>query len=73
MGGHAGAQHVDTVEGGFGGDLVVFTGDGQAGVGDPALKVLAHLVLVDHLAHCLTDVGGPGECAAGYPVGDRAQ
>src|SRR6185369_5003210 len=37
---HVGAQHVDAVEGGFGSDGGVVSLVGEAGVGDPALKVL---------------------------------
>ncbi len=48
--GQAGAQHVDAVEGGFGGDRVVVGGEGEGVVGDLDGEVFGHLVVVDDLA-----------------------
>ena len=43
----AGAQHVDAVEGGLGVDLVGLALEGEAGVGDLDLEVLADLVALE--------------------------
>src|SRR5208283_2401402 len=46
---------------------------GEAGVGDGALKVLAHLVFVDDFADGFPDGTGPGEPAGGHAFGDGRQ
>ena len=68
-----GAHDVDAVEGGFGGDVVVSAGDGQAGVGDGAVKVLAHLVFADDLADRFADSAGTGQPACGNAGNDRGE
>ncbi len=45
---HGGADDIDIVESGFGGDGVVVAATGEDGVGDGQCKVLAHLALVEH-------------------------
>ena len=67
VGVNVGAQHVDAVQGGFGGDLVVAAFDGQAGVGDGVVEVLGHLVFVDHLADRDADGVTAGQPAGGDP------
>src|ERR1035438_4708441 len=47
--GDAGADHVDPVEGGLGGDLLLVAAPGEGGAGDLGDEVLADLVLADHL------------------------
>ena len=42
-----GAEHVEAVQGGFGVDLVLAAGRGQAGVGDSEVEVLGGLVGID--------------------------
>ena len=54
--GQAGAQHVDAVQGGLGGDAVLVAGEGERLVGDLEVKVLGHLELVAHLAHPQRDL-----------------
>ena len=54
--GQAGAQHVDAVEGGLGGDGVLVAGEAERLVGDVQVKVLGHLELVAHLAHPQRDL-----------------
>ena len=49
--GQAGAQYVDAIEGGLGGDALLVAGEGEGVVGDVEVKVLGHLELVAHLAH----------------------
>src|SRR5208282_3866380 len=63
-GGDGGAEHVEPVQGGFGVDLVLLAGDGQAGIGDGDGEVLAGLVPADHLADLDADRPGAGELAA---------
>ena len=63
--GEAGADHVDPVQGGLGGDLVLVTPPGQALLGDLDDKVLGDFLLVDHLAHGQ----GDGVLAAQWPAG----
>ena len=48
-GGDRGAQDVEPVQGGFGVDLGLPAGHGQAGIGDGEVEVLGGLVLIDHL------------------------
>jgi hypothetical protein len=50
VGGHAGAEHVDAVQPGLGGDPGLVAGDRQRIVGDGHLEVFGHLVRVDDLA-----------------------
>ena len=50
VGGQAGAQHVDAVEGGLGGDGVLVAAEGERVLGDGDGEVLGHLERVDHLA-----------------------
>src|SRR4029077_6853167 len=54
--GDGGAQDVDPAEGGFGVDLRLLTGDGEAVVGDRDVEVLAGLVFIDHLARLDADL-----------------
>src|SRR5437773_5651106 len=49
--GHAGADHVDAVEGGLGGDLLLVAAPGEPARADVGNEVLGDLPLVDHLAH----------------------
>src|SRR5262249_30600808 len=73
-GGGGGAQHVDPIERGFGVDLGLTAGDGQAGVGDGDLNVLAGVVLVDHLAGGDPDLrrsGQPSRLHAGDNGGQQ--
>ena len=49
----AGAQHIDTVKGGLGGDRGLVAMVGEAGVGDRGMKVLAHLVFARALPTAL--------------------
>ena len=56
MFGQAGAQHVDPVEGGLGGDRLGVAGEGEGLVGDLEGEVFGHLVVVDHLAHPQRDL-----------------
>jgi hypothetical protein len=46
---------------------------GEAGVGDVAVKVLAHIVFPDHPPDGFTDAAGPAQGAAGHPLGDGGQ
>ena len=55
-GGDAGADHVDPVEGGLGGDLVLVAAPGEAGAGDLGDEVLGDLVLADDLADPIPDL-----------------
>src|SRR6185437_2859676 len=71
--GDGGAQHVEPVEGGFGVDLVLLAGDGQAGVGDRDAEVLAGLVCADHLADLDADRPGAGQPARLDPGDDGGQ
>jgi hypothetical protein len=50
-GGEAGADHVDPVQCGLLGDLLLITPPGQALIGDLGDEVLGDLLLVDHLGH----------------------
>src|SRR6185312_5138968 len=50
VGGQAGAQHVDAVEGGLGGDGVLVAAEGERVLGDGDGEVLGHLERVDYLA-----------------------
>ena len=70
---YGGAQHVEPVEGGLGADLVLPPCHGQAGIGDGDLKVLAGLVLADHLAHLDADVRGAGQPPGGHAGGDGGE
>ena len=54
--GQAGAQHVDPVEGGLGGDRLGVAGEREGLVGDLDGEVFGHLVVVDHLAHPQRDL-----------------
>ena len=47
--------------------------DGQGGVGDGAVEVLAHLVLVDHLPDGDADLVGTGQSARGDAGDDRGE
>jgi hypothetical protein len=49
LGGQWGAQHVDAIQGGLGGDLLDAAGQRQAAVGDRGGEVFGHLVAVDEL------------------------
>ncbi len=69
----AGAQYVDAVEGGFGGDAVEVTLETEVGVGDLAPEVLAHLVFPDGRTDRFADLAGPAQGARGDPPGDRGQ
>src|ERR1019366_2886534 len=65
----AGADHVDAVEGGLGGDVLLVAVAGEARVGDLGDEVLGHLVLAGDLPGPLPDLPGalapPGGCR--YP------
>src|ERR1019366_8576785 len=67
--GDAGADHVDAVEGGLGGDVLLVAVAGEARVGDLGDEVLGHLVLAGDLPGPLPDLPGalapPGGCR--YP------
>ena len=65
-GGHRGAEHVDAIERGLGGDLVSPPGQGQAGVGDGHVEVLGHLELVDQFAGFEADLVSPGQAPVGH-------
>jgi len=65
LGGHAGADDVDAVQRGLGGDLLDAAGDGQGGVGDLEVEVFGHLVLVDQRAGLERDPVNP---RAGQPM-----
>jgi len=73
--GQAGAQHTDAIEGGLGGDLIVFAGEGEAVLGDVKVKVFGHFVVVDHLAHLQRDLVAPAQRAlvSGGGGGDLGQ
>ena len=58
---HVGADDIDAVEPGLGGDRVVGAAVGEARVGDDDLEVLAHLVLVEHGSHRKADLGPAAE------------
>ena len=45
VGGQAGAQHVDAVEGGLGGDRLLVAGEREGVLGDGESEVFAHLVM----------------------------
>jgi hypothetical protein len=47
--------------------------DGEGGVGDDAVKVLAHLVLIDYRPDGDADLGGTGQSTRGDAGNDRAQ
>jgi hypothetical protein len=75
-GGHGGAQHVEAVQGGFGVDLVLLAGYGQAGIGDGHVEVLGGLVFLliilvfaDHFADLDPDWPGAGQ-PPGLDAGD---
>src|SRR3990172_5251966 len=73
--GDAGAQDVDAVERCLGGDLLLLAGEGEAGVGDLELEVLADAPAVPDLADCEPDRALAGEGAlrdAGPDLGERA-
>ena len=70
-GGNRGAQHLKPVQGGFGVDLVLLAGDGEAVIGGADLEVLAGLVRADHLADLHSDGPGAGELAAPNPTRAR--
>jgi hypothetical protein len=70
---HAGADHVEAVQGGLGGDLVLVTAEAERGVVDLADEVLADLVLVDDLADPLADPGGAPQPARGHRGPDFLQ
>jgi hypothetical protein len=53
---HAGADHVDPVEGGLAGDLVLVAPPGEGRTGDLGDEVLGDLVLADHLADPYPDL-----------------
>ena len=59
-GGAGGADDVEAVERGLGGDLLVLAGVGEGAVGDLELEVLGHLVAVDDLADARADRAGVG-------------
>ncbi len=69
-GGNAGADDVDAVEGGFGGNRVLVAFIGEAGVGDHPGEVFGHLVLVDHFAEGDADGGGGAQAPDPGPGGD---
>ena len=54
--GQAGADHVDSVQRGLGGDLVLILTPRQAIIGDVDDEVLGHLLGVDDLAHRQDDL-----------------
>jgi hypothetical protein len=56
VGADAGADDIHAVQGGFGGDLGLFAGDAQGGVGDVRVEVFGHLVFVDQLADLEPDL-----------------
>lgn len=72
VGRHAGADHVQAVEPGLGGDGVLKAPPGQAAVSDVDGDVLGHLVRVEHGADQEADLGGaaPARAAASDLVGD---
>src|SRR5207253_4572037 len=69
-GGDGGAEHIEPVQDGFGVDLILLAGDGQAVIGDGDGEVLAGLVPADHLADIDPDGPGAGELA-GLDPGDE--
>ena len=73
VGGDAGAQHVDAVEGGFGVDAGLVVGEGEVAGADVEEVVLAHLAPVDDLPDPDADLVGVDEPAGGDRGGDGGQ
>ena len=71
--GDGGAQHVEPVEGGFGVDLVLLAGHGQAVIGDGDGEVLAGLVPADHFAGLDPDLAGALQAACLDPGDDGGE
>ena len=71
--GDAGAEHVDAVERGLGGDLVLLALEAEGGVADLDLEMLAHPPAVPDLADGEPDRRLAGKRALVNPVLDLAQ
>ena len=69
----AGAQHVDTVQGGLGVDGGLVAVVGEPGVGDGEVEVLAHLELSADLADCDADLVGAGRGTLADALGDAGR
>jgi hypothetical protein len=72
-GGHAGADDVDAIQRGFGGDLGLAAADSQGGVGDRGVEVFGHFEFVDRLAEFDPDPVRAGQPAFGHRRGEGSQ
>ena len=64
---HIGAQDVEAVERGFGGDAGRIADEAQVIVGDGDLEVLGDLAAAEHGADRQADLGGAAQWLAGAP------
>src|SRR5664280_3189214 len=73
LGADGGADDVDPVQGGLGGDLVLVAGGGEPVVGDVQGVVLGHLVPTDDLPDPDPDLGGTGQAPGSHSGDDLGQ